>query len=344
MVVRLCCLAGVVVPGARGGLARAVSSVAPLHAVSRVSSANCALRQARQSGTCTSATADGRAGDALEYGVVESGSSIATDAPLSLWVPTPADRRVIEERQLGNRVNILGVGMSCKHGCPQAFAFDSLARPGAVYRGPGEQPRSKPRALPLDAGLFRLSCPLLVQAIDEWEREGAVVQLNARVAADGTGALPSALGDAHRKHAAARRALFGRRLNATLSSAPPGAFVRTMQGVAALGHVLDSGIAGQTRGKQDVKCLHAQAADYLCRNRDNAIGGLVLAELGRRGVDVRGNSQCCNQCDLATPLEDARRGWWYEPRKNKWKLRQKARRRHEARGTSPPAREQRLSS
>ena len=44
-------------------------------------------------------------------------------------------------------------------------------------------------------------------------------------------------------------------------------------------HILTSGIAGQSPGKRDVKCLHAQAADYLCRGGDNRIGAMVLQGL-----------------------------------------------------------------
>ena len=96
-------------------------------------------------------------------------------APLSLWHATTDDRRVIEERQLEHQVNLLAVGMRCKHGCPQAFAYDSLSRPGAmVVQKGGQKTRVKPRSIPLESHLFRLSCPLLVKAIDEWEREGAV--------------------------------------------------------------------------------------------------------------------------------------------------------------------------
>ena len=112
--------------------------------------------------------------------VVESEPAVAEGARLepaelvSLWQPAAGDRRVIEERHLEHQVNLLAVGMRCKHGCPQAFAYDSLSRPGAMKMVKGGLKREKQRSLPLDHGLFRLSCPHLVKAIDEWEREGAV--------------------------------------------------------------------------------------------------------------------------------------------------------------------------
>ena len=41
-------------------------------------------------------------------------------------------------------------------------------------------------------------------------------------------------------------------------------------------------------------------------------------------AQVRGDSDCCAQCNLAVPESEARaKGAWYEPSKNKWKLRKK---------------------
>ena len=89
------------------------------------------------------------------------GAAVGTDAdsgrftvaeaagPLSLWHATAADRRVIEERQLEHEVNLLAVGRRCKHGCPQAFAYDSLLRPGAMIgQKGGHKARAKPRSVP----------------------------------------------------------------------------------------------------------------------------------------------------------------------------------------------------
>lgn len=36
----------------------------------------------------------------------------------------------------------------------------------------------------VSSGLFRLSCPKLVQAIDKWEREGAISDFNDRLQSD----------------------------------------------------------------------------------------------------------------------------------------------------------------
>lgn len=218
--------------------------------------------------------------------------------PLSLWHATTDDRRVIEERQLEHQVNLLAVGTRCKHGCPQAFAYDSLSRPGAmVGQKGGEKARVRPRSIPLESHMFRLSCPLLVKAIDEWEREGAVHELNERVASDASGGLATALDDAHRGHSAARRGLFGARLAVRLEEAPP-----TASDLKAVEHILTSGIAGQSPGKSDVKCLHAQAADYLCRGGDNGIGAVIFEGLEARGVDTTGDHACCTASAACNPM------------------------------------------
>jgi hypothetical protein len=72
---------------------------------------------------------------------------------------------------------------------------------------------------------------------------------------------------------------------------------------------------------------HAQLADYLCRSGDNGVGALIVDRLEKRGVSVDGDDFCRNQCDLCTPVAEAMQGWWYEPSKNKWKLRKRFRNR-----------------
>ena len=93
---------------------------------------------------------------------------------LRLEEPSAADLEVLEKRQLGHKSSsILGCGMRCKHGFPQAFAFDPLTRAPWMVNG-----AELPRKSKLESGLFRLSCPMLVRAIDEWEGEGAVRAIN----------------------------------------------------------------------------------------------------------------------------------------------------------------------
>jgi len=288
-------------------------------------------------------------------------------ARLSVTPPTAEDVRVIEERQLGHRAsNMIAVGPRCKHGVPQAFAWDPVSR-----RVKGESwdtkagkscdgGRGKLR-MPLDSGLFRLSCPLLVKAIDEWEGEGAVADLNAELgmpvasgtdsaheppadppvasAANPEGGLPPAatqLLAAHQGHAAARLQLLGEeRLSELLDALP----ASTESGRAAR-LVLQSGITGQLPTKLDVKCLHAQLADHLCRSETNEIGALVLARLEQRGVSVRGDERCRGQCDLCVPPGEAEETFWYTPAKNRWKLRKRLERRRDLKLAEKLKREQ----
>ena len=42
---------------------------------------------------------------------------------------------------------------------------------------------------------------------------------------------------------------------------------------------------------------------------------------------VRGDDACHAQCDPTVPEGVARETWWYEPAKNKWKLRKRQHRR-----------------
>jgi len=271
---------------------------------------------------------------------------------LSVTPPTDEDRAAIEGRQLGHKVSgMKGVGRRCRHGVPQAFAFDPLVRHTAGGSG-------KPRSLPLDTSLFRLSCPMLVKAIDEWEGEGAVAHLNEELAGrsqpdspttakvrqdvplqlvhalsqptassspsnaslvDPPTSLARALDEVHAGHAAARLQLCGEdRLRPLLKQFPDG----TPEG-KRLRLMLASGVAGQLRYKLDVKCLHAQTADHLCRSTSNEVGVLIFERLEARGVDVSGTPECFNQCNLCQPVEEAVKGWWYTPTKNKWKLRKK---------------------
>ena len=268
---------------------------------------------------------------------------------LSITPSTPDDLRVIQERQLGHRASTTkGVGRRCMHGQPQAFAFDP-ARAQLDPTVPWESRKVPDDSvlMAVESGLFRLTCPLLVQAIDEWEAEGAVNELNAEFGmpcpsgtdsahvapaaappADeaggdgGRGELPVVaqhLLDAHRGHAAARLELLGEeKVNNYLDMVP-----ETSASGNKLRLVLQSGITGQIPTKLDVKCLHAQVADHLCRSESNPVGALILERLEARGVATQGTPSCKNQCDLCVPKAEAQEGWWYTPVKNHWKLRKK---------------------
>ncbi len=257
-------------------------------------------------------------------------AAITGGGHLRLEEATEADLEVLEKRQLGHKVSgVVGCGLRCKHGHPQAFAYDPVTRAPWTCNGV-----VLPRKSKLESGLFRLSCPLLVQAIDEWESEGAVRAINDEVRAyigsgDGRSGsdLAAELESAHIGHAAARREIIGERLQHVLDEAA--AAGEEQRRIAAM--VLDSGIAGQTRSKVDIKCIHAQLADHLCRSQSNGLAAELVRRLEARGVDVHGIDECRAQCDLSVPESAARASWWYEPMKNKWKLRKRQHRRKEKR-------------
>jgi hypothetical protein len=77
--------------------------------------------------------------------------------------PSGAALKSIEERQLGHRVACEGISRNlCKHGHPQAFVFH-------------------PSKKSFNSGLFRLSCPLLVKAVDEYENAGGLEEFNFKL-------------------------------------------------------------------------------------------------------------------------------------------------------------------
>ena len=207
-----------------------------------------------------------------------------------------------------------------------------------------------PRKSKVESGLFRLSCPRLVKAVDEWEAEGAVASLNNEIRRsgrhatthDGLGAvageqeglphdsLAAKLERAHEEHSAARKELVRDRLPAVLAE-------MSEEEHTLATRILDSGIAGQTRSKIDLKCVHAQLADHLCRSQSNGLAAELMQRLEDRGVPVRGDDACRSQCNLALPEDAARANWWYEPSKNKWKLKKNKQRRKERRARNPKA-------
>ena len=46
---------------------------------------------------------------------------------------------------------------------------------------------------------------------------------------------------------------------------------------------------------------------------------------------VNGDAACCVQCNLRVPEQQARQSWWYEPAKNRWKLRKRQEQRKQKR-------------
>uniref|UniRef100_A0A7S2HF12 DUF501 domain-containing protein n=1 Tax=Helicotheca tamesis TaxID=374047 RepID=A0A7S2HF12_9STRA len=216
-------------------------------------------------------------------------------------VPTLSDINCIENRQLEHSANIFFVGKRCKYGFPQAFGFHPVEHK-------------------VSSGLFRLSCPLLVKAIDEWEGEGGVREMSD--AARSSAEITADFEETNRRIAQIRRSI--------IDSFPGGMEkVQMHLGEDNSERYLSSGIAGLglNAGLADVKCLHAHVADHLCRkDGGNRIGQEVLRRLAdKRGVNVCGNENCWQQCDV-----NHNRGpsdWHYLPRKNRQKLKATRRRR-----------------
>lgn len=218
--------------------------------------------------------------------------------------PTERDRESIELRQLRHPVtSLMGTGRRCQYGFPQAFMLNPQGRFRAGLK-----------RIPLDAGLFRLSCPFLVRAIDEWESEGAVQDFNTRILA--SEALHADLQEINNRHRSIRRHVVGEVDSAALDADPVGNII------------LNSGLAGLTVD-DDVKCLHALLADALCRREHTELHKEVLRGLRRRNTSLDGCANCWQQCDASN--QESPSSWSYTPAKNKQKLRQTIARRKELR-------------
>lgn len=233
----------------------------------------------------------------------DCGSSVF---PRGAEAPKETDVRVVHERQLRHKIKIEGVDCErCKWGFPRAVVTNPVGRK-------------------MHSATLRLTCPWLVKHIDEYEAEGAVRQYNERMAAGSASAdgFESSLDGANRFHAELRRHWFesseeGRSQLRRMREDGKGAFVD---------RVIDSGFTGITQGKlDDVKCLHAHAADSLLRPGENAIGEAVLKDLQSRGVDVRGGEECWQQCNVQ--VQETQDSWSYMSVKNKSKLRARSARR-----------------
>lgn len=217
--------------------------------------------------------------------------------PLPGMTPvTERDVACIEERHLllkqsepgwDLRERVVGAGCRCKHGWPQALVYDPIWDSGKL------------------GDTTRLTCPLLVEAIGEYERAGAIKSFNARVQEDET--WREELLRANMGQRDLRKQLVEGR-DEEMAEA------RELMGSKVVDIIMETGIAQMRLDATDVKCLHAQVADELTRG-GNAIGRQVLRDLEARGVEVCGSATCCDHCDVTIPLEEAR--WSFQGGKNK---------------------------
>ena len=188
---------------------------------------------------------------------------------------------------------------SCKHGYPQAFSLDP-APPTQQFKR-----RSMDR---VNSGLLKLTCPLIVNAIDALEDEGFINKMNSILAAkEGEDELSQCMNDAHAIHSSTRKKLILGPArdddNQTFQ------MLKSKLGDKGAEYFLDSGVAGANplTKKKDVKCLHAWLADYLFRitdeevcydgmTSDHPIGEAILQSLKERGIDFTGTDTCYHVC------------------------------------------------
>jgi hypothetical protein len=157
-----------------------------------------------------------------------------------------------------------------------------------------------PNGKRLNSGLLKLTCPLLVRAIDELEDDGFISQLNTIVSEgsnDGTeSALQTAMRDAHRVHASVRNQLIG--------SAEEKELIRTKLGDQYFVSFMSAGVAGASSDSvTDVKCLHAWLGDYLFRGPEKSpVGAIVARILDERGIDDGGTADCRQYCESSSTV------------------------------------------
>lgn len=193
------------------------------------------------------------------------------ERPFPFEDPTPFDRAVIEQRQLGHPVSYLvGIGKRCRHQLPQALVTSVLR----VIEG---------TVLP-ESSTCWLSCPLLVEAVDRLESEGWLERLEERVREDPE--LREAVERLHREVVELRRRLIPPDWLSRIENDPAFAHHRAI--------LFGTGLAGITR-PDHVKCLHAHLADYLCRGT-NPIGRIVADLLAQRSIPVDGTPECWKRC------------------------------------------------
>jgi hypothetical protein len=211
-------------------------------------------------------------------------SSSFTKAPELFFpnaVPVTSQDTAVFQRQTGQVApSLAAIGIpaacECQHGYPQVF----LMNPIFDKR--------------MNSGLVKLTCPLLVTAIDELEDEGYISKFTEWVQQEED--VHTSVQESHRTHATARKQLIlsddNNNSTATLQS------LTDKLGENGAQAFLNSGIAGASIDKPDVKCLHAWVGDYLYRSTDNVLGGEVAHMLEQeRGIPMCGTADCHKFCN-----------------------------------------------
>ncbi|CAB9510396.1 Protein of unknown function (DUF501) [Seminavis robusta] len=167
---------------------------------------------------------------------------------------------------------------NCRHGFPQAFAMDPL--PSNTKKGR------------INSGLLKLTCPLLVQAVDALEDEGTIPLWNDRYVKQDQ-VLQEDIQQTHALHAQVRQKLLQQPKQQPDDNSD---IIRQKLGERGAEAFLRAGVAGSSPESTDLKCLHAWLADALFRT-NNKVGNLIQRELQARGVSMTGTDDCRAYCD-----------------------------------------------
>jgi len=205
---------------------------------------------------------------------------------------TPSDLQIML-RQTGQAAPTeaaIGVPSSCncRHGFPQAFAMDPM--PATTGR--------------VNSGLVKLTCPLLVNAIDALEDEGMISALSKKM--EKVEDWQRSARDIHVEHAQIRKEMI-------IGDAQQMDVLKDRLGENGANAFLNSGVAGSTLDSLDVKCIHAWMGDDLFRFRDGGepssasspLGKAIREGLVEKGVDLFGTVNCSVYCDPNSSLPSA---------------------------------------
>ena len=192
------------------------------------------------------------------------------------------------------------------------------------------------------SGLTRLSCPLLCQAIDEYEGEGGVRQMS-----DWLRSKDRDREEGWKREGYEKANEMQKKIRMELAKDDKDKLVSSM-GEYNAQRFMESGVAGIPSSQTyNVKCIHAHVADHLCRTSTsdanntmgqqtrqskedgNIIGNHALQILEERGVPILGNDVCWQQCNVSHQREAT--DWGYVPKKNRQGLRSTRLRRKERR-------------
>jgi hypothetical protein len=218
-----------------------------------------------------------------------SSSSSSTKAPKQLFFPnavpvTSQDTAVLQKQtgQVAPGLAAIGVPSTskCQHGYPQVFLLNPIV----------DNKR-------MNSGLVKLSCPLLVRAIDEMEDEGYISKFTEWVQQEEK--VQTSVQESHNIHATVRKQLIRSDDNDNNNSTTTALQSLTDKlGENGAQAFLNSGIAGASIDKPDVKCLHAWLGDYLYRSTDNILGEEIAHVLEQeRGIPMCGTADCHKFCN-----------------------------------------------